>query len=114
MRVSTALDLVRARRVPTTSPAALPLFIPSTLAAGAGTDMGPDRHQVYHATTTVGFASQYMNEHSANSVLEHIREWSTHDPINGGQREGVSAACLGADWAELRPKPKVQRLVRCA
>ena len=73
-----------------------------------------DRHQVYHATTTVGFASQYMNEHSANNVLEHIREWSRHDPINGGQGEGVSDACLGADWSELPPKPKVQRLVRCA
>ena len=63
---------------------------------------GHRRHQVYHATTTVGFDSQYMNEHSAKNVLEHILEWSKYDPVNGGEREGVSDACLGAGWAELK------------
>jgi hypothetical protein len=40
-----------------------------------GTDVGHDRHQVYHATTTVGFASQYMNgNHNRCRLAERQRE----------------------------------------
>ena len=77
-------------------------------------DHAPRRHQVYHATTTVGFASQYMNDHSVDNVVNHIIDWCSNDPIKGGKGAGVTDACLGNGWAELQSRPKVQRLIRCA
>ena len=71
-------------------------------------------HQVYHASLSVGFASQYMNEHSVGNVLGHIVEWNSMDPVRGGRESGAFAECLGGAWEGLPPKQRVQKVASCA
>ena len=64
-------------------------------------------HQVHHRSTTIGFASQYVDSHALPSVVAHLKEW------NWGADDQKLVACMdGLNGSEGRAA--LQRLISCA